>query len=306
MVLRGRIGDLMCTWPLLAWIKKHTPHCRIHLFGEPIHRELIPLIAPIDRLWVFPMNHTQYREGWKYGAQWRGQYDAAIAAHTRPRSWVAWFLKAMAAQRQIAFVDKRRRFGHIHQTRPWTAEYEEAHHETYKLFQLVDPSCTQVPEWTRPRIQLAEKMELDFGGDLPLVCVSISSNRKSCKLKLETWARCLNALHDVRVAVSFVERDRREAEQLVSLLKHPARAVTTPSLRDLLRLLNSSQLVATGEGGVSHLTAALDKPQVVLFGETSPIQWAPQTERAAILSDPHDVNRIDPAHIEAALKGSLV
>jgi ADP-heptose:LPS heptosyltransferase len=203
VVLRGRIGDLMCTWPVLSWLKAKNPHSRIHLFGEPIHRELVELVPPVDRLWVLPMSHTQYTAGWRYGMQWRGQYDMAIAAHTRPRSWVAWFMRAMNAPHQVAFVDRRRRFSHIHQSRLWKAEYEEAHHETLKLFQLLDPSLEQVPAGFEPRFTIPERLRerwdewlkeaLAFGGDAPLVTVSVSSNRDSCRLNLEGWRRCLSS-----------------------------------------------------------------------------------------------------------------
>jgi len=299
VVLRGRIGDLMCTWPLLNYLKRQMPSCRIHLFGEPVHRELAPLIPAIDRLWVLPMSHTQYAAGWRYGALWRGQFDMAIAAHTRPRSWVSWFLRSMGAPRQYAFVDGRRRFSQVTHPRLWNAPYEEAHHESFKLLQLVDPSIQELPAELHARLQLPE------ASDATRVTVSVSSHRAACQLSLEAMARALNRLSGVSFAISHVPADRARAHALAAQLRAPAQPVETPSLHQLLQLLQSSRCVVTSEGGISHLTAALDRPQLVLFGGTSPIQWAPLSSRAVVLAHPEDVNRIDPAHIDTALERLL-
>jgi heptosyltransferase III len=299
VILRGRIGDLCCTWPLLSWLKEQHPGCSIDLFGEPIHRELAPLIPAIDRFWLLPMQPNRYLSGWCYGRLWRGQYDMAIAAHTRPRSWVAWFLRAMGAPQQVAFVDGRRRFRHIQNARHWNAPYEEAHHETFKLFQLLDPMCEQVPKRLWPRLKIPESWRPEPLTQ-PLVTASISSNRPSCRLDLKRWAEALNQLQGVSIAISHLPQDRPQAERLATLVAR-ARPVATPSLKQLLLLLEASRCVVTSEGGVSHLAAALDKPQLVLFGGTSPTQWAPLTDKALILSHPVHVDQIDPQTIHNAL-----
>ncbi|HUD00889.1 MAG TPA: glycosyltransferase family 9 protein, partial [Rhabdochlamydiaceae bacterium] len=60
-----------------------------------------------------------------------------------------------------------------------------------------------------------------------------------------------------------------------------------------------------GDGGIMHLAAALDKPQVVLFGGTKIWEWAPLSEKAVCLSDPHNVNFIPEEIIQQALEKIL-
>jgi heptosyltransferase III len=54
-----------------------------------------------------------------------------------------------------------------------------------------------------------------------------------------------------------------------------------------------------------HLAAALDKPQVVLFGPTRIADWAPLSDRAVCLYYPGDVNQIPQQEIITALESIL-
>ena len=66
-----------------------------------------------------------------------------------------------------------------------------------------------------------------------------------------------------------------------------------------------------GEGGSMHMAAALEIPQVVLFGTTSTITWSPLSEKATVLDDQsmekihRNVNNIPINQILEALKEKL-
>ena len=70
------------------------------------------------------------------------------------------------------------------------------------------------------------------------------------------------------------------------------RYAVTKNFDAFLHLLNECDLVFVGDGGVSHVAAWLDKPSVVLFGETLPEQWMPMSNKVEFLFDPKTVNNI--------------
>jgi ADP-heptose:LPS heptosyltransferase len=65
----------------------------------------------------------------------------------------------------------------------------------------------------------------------------------------------------------------------------PAAAVRagTTDVGALADLVGSATLVVSGDTGVAHLAAALDRPAVALFGPTPPAQWAPRWGRTTVL-----------------------
>jgi len=89
------------------------------------------------------------------------------------------------------------------------------------------------------------------------------------------------------------------------MLPMPCEIVPTASLDDCLRLIAACDALLIGDGGLMHFAAALDKPQVVLFGGTKVWEWAPLSEKAVCLADAHNVNFIEEGKIYQALESIL-
>jgi len=74
----------------------------------------------------------------------------------------------------------------------------------------------------------------------------------------------------------------------------------TPTLQELIAAMSLSDLILSTDGGPMHLAAALDVPQVVLFGKTGQAHWAPISEKCAILQHGQRADRISVEEVEAA------
>ncbi|MDC9612435.1 glycosyltransferase family 9 protein [Xenorhabdus khoisanae] len=62
-------------------------------------------------------------------------------------------------------------------------------------------------------------------------------------------------------------------------------------------------LIIVGDGGICHLSAALQKNLVALYGVTKPENWAPLAfnDKCVTLYDPENVNSIDLDKIYSAI-----
>jgi ADP-heptose:LPS heptosyltransferase len=74
----------------------------------------------------------------------------------------------------------------------------------------------------------------------------------------------------------------------------------TPALSDLVAAVSLCDFVLSTDGGLMHIAAALDVPQVVLFGKTGTAHWAPVTEKSALLRRDGPADRISVEEVVTA------
>jgi ADP-heptose:LPS heptosyltransferase len=138
----------------------------------------------------------------------------------------------------------------------------------------------------------------------PLLFVSLSNNRPASSLSPAFYARLLNQLHiscPCRVAISCLPSDEEKGKALLSLLRLPATCIPLSQLDPFICLLSLCDMAFIGDGGIMHLAAALDKPQLVLFGATKIEEWRPLSEKALCLYHPDAVEKIADEQILSAL-----
>lgn len=60
----------------------------------------------------------------------------------------------------------------------------------------------------------------------------------------------------------------------------------TPTLQNLISVLQECRVLITPDGGAMHLAAAMGVFIVAMFGQSDPTRWRPWTPRAKILQSP--------------------
>lgn len=96
------------------------------------------------------------------------------------------------------------------------------------------------------------------------------------------------------------------ATEIAEKLTVPHVVFPTPNFDQLMCLLGAVDACFIGEGGIMHLAAALNKPQLVLFGKTSQICWEPLSNKGIYLRDESDVKNIKPENVIIKLKQLLL
>ena len=132
-------------------------------------------------------------------------------------------------------------------------------------------------------------------GEIPNIYISTHNNRVACSLNIDKLVAILRFVFDRRkfaLVVNGPEKLSFPLDYLKEKVGCEIRYVVTEDFDAFLHLLNECDLIFVGDGGVAHVAAWLDKPSVVLFGETLPEQWLPMSNKVEFLFDPKTVNDI--------------
>ncbi len=303
IVRRNGLGDLLCVMPLVNLCKERFPGCRVTLFVDERGAPLLPYLQGVDQAVVLSTHSNKYASLLK--AAWAHRYkkfDLVISAKPSPMKMLNLFLYLLRGKNRIAYVDKAWHSKLINQPRAYDPQEEK--HQMVKSLRLLDPSFETVPLALRPRLKV--KPSFKFEG--PTIMVSVTNNRLGSTLDSDKTQRILNrAYHkkNFKVIINCEPIDFDRAKLLAQGLEMEAEVIPTPSFDTFVSLIASVDAFFIGDGGIMHLAAALDKPQVVLFGGTKIWEWAPLSEKAVCLSDPHNVNFIPEEIILQAVEKIL-
>lgn len=126
----------------------------------------------------------------------------------------------------------------------------------------------------------------------PLLLVSVSNKRFDCFLGVERYAIVLNKVFQqmpFRMVIAGIPKDLALAQALAKALSMPNATVLTGELDRVLILLEMVDACFIGEGGVGHMAAALNKPQLILYGRVSVEAWKPLAQHITCLFHPMTV-----------------
>lgn len=314
VIRRNGLGDLLCTVPLLQYIHLSIPHASTTLFVDKRNAPLIPYLSYFENIVIFPGGNKYFstlKTAWKFRSK---RFDLAISAKTSPMKLMNIFLYTLGASNRTALVDDSWHSCLINQKiyhNPKTSLL----HQALKSLHLVNPALDKIPQKLYPTIKtstLIDKHRIyekflppKFNENhSPLILISTSYNRPFSNPTEEIYLPTLNSLHKkqpLRVIISHLPKDTEHAQKLSSRLLCPSFPISTKNFSQFLSLIAASDLIFIGDGGTMHLAAALNKPQVTLFGQTRIEEWSPLSDRAICFYHPLHVRYIDKAKIIKAL-----
>jgi len=89
-------------------------------------------------------------------------------------------------------------------------------------------------------------------------------------------ARWLREKHGIASVVNLGARDDEIATEVRNEMQNCAVVLDAQlDVRELIALIAGSRLFVGNDSGPAHLAAALQRPSVVIFGVTDPVQWRP-------------------------------
>lgn len=307
IVRRNGLGDLVCTCPLIFYIKKNIPNSKITLFLDSWNAPLATYLPHIHNVVIFPERGNKYWRVLKTASKYRKKFDLSISAKTSPMKLMNYFLFCLKAKDQIAYVDKSWSRHLIN--RPLLYDPEEAaqKHQALKTLQTLAPHLQTVPQDLYPKIHLPSEVKKkyplpQFGQ--PLVLVSATTTREESRLEPLKYCRLLNRLYEKYFFTALIigqKKDEPRALEISRGLKMEKQLHFPRNFDEFMVWLNAADLFFVGDGGVAHIGAALDKVVLALFGGVDPIQWSPLSPHAGTLYHPQNVNYLSDDLIFDAL-----
>jgi heptosyltransferase II len=102
-------------------------------------------------------------------------------------------------------------------------------------------------------------------------------------------ADALAADQHSRIVIFGAANERRIADEIAAAMRHePVVLAGQTTLGDLMGLLSECSLLITNDSGTMHLGAALDVPQIAIFGSTSATATGPLSPEAEVIQHPVD------------------
>lgn len=312
IVRRNGLGDLLCSYPLILYLRERYPKAKLTLFLSPTNLALTPYLPPVDQVVVLPDKGNKYWNLFKVSWRFRRKFDLAISTKTSPMRLMSCFLYWLKAEKGVAYVDHRWHGRLVNAPLLYHPEQASRAHQALKTLHLIEPSFKEVPLRLYPKLTIPEWIaKRDCPKDLPpgrRVFLSACTKRKDNRFDAKRCARIFNQLGKTRSFTLLIVGQRQDQERVQEIASHlevPHNIYFPRHFGEFMVLIQASDLVFSGDGGTAHIAAGFGKQQVVLFGMDNPLSWAPLNPRAIVLPSYPDVNLLKDEQIYDALETFL-
>lgn len=284
------IGDCLMAQPLFRLLKQqgHT----LTLLAPPWVAPIFRLMPEVSAVIEAPLAHgkLQLRARWQLARQLRGQFEYAYVLPNSLKSALIPWLAGIT--QRIGYLGEHRSLL-LNQTRPNPAKTERTpmlqHYAALAVAQHATP-----PHLPNPTLQVSPQQRqkarqtLQLTADVRLIGFCPGAEYGPAK----RWPAVhfahladLIATHnpDVHIILLGSLKDKTIADEICALAHtkmHNLCGMT--SLEHACALLASCTAVVSNDSGLMHITAALQRPQVALFGSSDPRHTPPHSPHAKV------------------------
>jgi heptosyltransferase-3 len=308
VIRRDNIGDLVCTTPLIAALRARFPRAWVGALVNSYNAPVLEGNPDLDAVYSYEKLKHRSVDGALLGTfvgaviarfglirRLRALELDCVAIATPMHVSRTVTLAAMLRPQAIAgFVDGKRPDSRIHL--PVPQETTAGLHEVEAVYRLAPLLGIDAPI---PRLKIVPAADavakarsaIERAGltGRTLVGVHLSARRPAQRWPENRYAELIVKLNERINAASVMlwspgaadhprhpgdDAKAIEVERLVGA-RAPLLAYPTVELRDLIAALSVCDAMVCPDGGAMHIAAALDKPTVALFGDSSPERWRP-------------------------------
>lgn len=286
-----RIGDLVLTTPVIAALRDKFPEAVLTLIVSREGAPLLPAITGVDRTYVIQRKLSDVKI---FRAVSREKFDYCIDFTGNDRSaLLAWL---SGAQKRIVSnwtrVQSKFRAGAYNE---FVADRVSDLHTIDFHLSLIEPlgirdaSTTiklQVPAAAREK---ANEIRRAHRIDHPFVIFHPGSARMEKFWHAQRWAEVIDYARTVLKFTPVLTSgnsalEQRHIAEIKSKLAQPVIDLSGKiDLLTLTALIEQARMIVTVDTAPMHLAAAMETPQVILFGPTNPFHWRPRQSSALIL-----------------------
>ncbi len=299
------IGDAVMTEPLLARLCARGEQVTVAALPwvAPVYRAMSGLVAVVD----LPFRHgaLQWAERRAMGQQWRGQFDCAYVCPNSLKSallpWLAGIPLRIGYRGEFRFGLLTHRLPNPSRDhRPPMVDFYVALAEVAVPAQK-DRGAPQDAssegegiDRLRPRLQVSAELQasaLQAHGLARQGHVVMAAGAEFGAAKRWPPARFAEVAAHLPQDVVLLgsAKDRAVCDEIVALAQ-PAKAqgrllnlAGQTSLEQAMALIASAHRVLSNDSGLMHVAAALEVPQVAVFGSSSPEHTPPLSPKAQVI-----------------------
>lgn len=295
VIRRDNIGDLLCTTPLLAALRRRFPAARIAVLANSYSSPVLAGNPDVDEVLDYDKGKhlASFRE--KVSALWR---RLTLIRRLRREKWDFAILASSGFQAsafrfaRLARPDRVLGYAAAEGDSPLVLPQVHGVHEVEAAYALLAPLGIEGPP---PAMRLVPDAALCAkagaripSGRGPLVGLHLSARKPSQRWPAERFAELARRLHascGARFLLFWAPGsetnplhpgdDEKAAVLLAALDGLPVVPVPTRRLPELIAGLSLCDRVVCSDGGAMHIAAALGKPIVCFFGNSDAVRWHP-------------------------------
>lgn len=297
-----RIGDLLMTLGPLDTLRARAPEAKIHLVVGRWNADVAALITSVDSWesldapWLARGSSADAPATLaRRASRWRERrFDLALNAEPDIRSNT--LLALSGARRRVGF-----RSGGGGSLLTDALDYDPRAHTSDNISRLIDTALPvsgehrDAPAHARLRIpddarREAQRLLGDVSEATMRIGVHVSGGRPVKQWALERFAEAATRLareHRAAIVLTGTADDRTLTDRVAGLMPADVRRLNlagTMTLPVFGGLLESMDLLVTGDTGPMHLAAAVGTPLVAIFGPSDPARYGPLSARARIVT----------------------
>jgi heptosyltransferase III len=290
LIIRLRsLGDLVLETPAIAALKAWRPDLRISVLVEPRFAAVLegnPAISEILASGGLGATSLDLR---------RRKFPMVFNQHGGPRS--AMLTAASGSPQRVGWKGYQYSFLYNVPVPDAAQFYSRAgvHAIEHRLSQFY---WTGLPRGPIPPTQVFPQPEAQYAMARKLAEKGISRERSyavlqpGARLAGMRWpvsqfaeiARWLKTSHGIASVVNCGTPDRAVASLVRNEMGSCAIIPDAMSIRELVALISGARLFVGNDSGPAHIASALQRPAVVIFSLTDPVQWRPLQAANRVLS----------------------
>lgn len=285
IVRLSSLGDIMLTEPVTRAIKKAHPKARIDYLTKPEYLELVQHFQSVDNILLWSDKRKLLHD------LRRQKYDILIDLQAKFNTFL--IKMAIPLPRHLTY--------HKHHLQRWLRIHQlsrQAATDVIDLYlQVLSGLSIENPD-SSPRLQLEKKtLELvrariaqaGLTEERKKVAIFPGAQHISKQYPLEQWAKFIDQV-PVDWQCDFLLLGSDKEKKLTAGLKALTQTSSVYdwgmmfSLTEIIALLSLMDAVITNDSGIMHLAAALQKPQIAIFGAThTDLGFKPRNPKAVVL-----------------------
>ncbi len=280
----GALGDILLSLPALSLLKEKFVDSRLTLAGNLDYLAIVPTSCadrrlslsalPLQRLYgslPLPESDLSFWTSFDRIVSWTGSADSRFAANFRaihPEVLIAAWRPCASDQRHVSrvFADS---------LSPWF------------VYRDLPSSVEIVPDPADVAFAYQWCCERGWSPGTPIIALQPGAGSASKRWPLRNFARMALSLPRAgRLLIVEGPAEPGLGNELAGALpvSYSMIAENLPLSR-LAAILSLCQAFVGNDSGISHLAGAVGVPCILLFGPTSPHQWAPLGPNVTVLRD---------------------
>jgi ADP-heptose:LPS heptosyltransferase len=274
-------GDVLLNTAYLPFLREKLPDAKIDFLVRHPYQEVLEKNAFLDDVIIFHKKKgvNEVNEKLKlFNRIRRNKYDLIIDQQQGTTSaQVAVF---SGARYKISYADSIRRFAYNVRVKPKKQRYSASmkfdllqplgiKEQAYRFYYHIRPeSMTYIDGWLKETEIIGKK----------IICISPGSPRKRKKWRADHYAGLADFIlenTDWKIVLLWGPSEKDDIHEVAGLMKKKPFIAPPTDFNEGAAMLKRSELLICNDGGLNHLSVAVETPSLAIFGNTNPVNWAP-------------------------------